>query len=87
MELNKHFHAALAQIPAEYRQKNQARRLARILEIGLTPEGDHVCLIMQGMLAENQFHGGCYAVVCDPFGLEELEQDLDDTEREFRPGN
>jgi hypothetical protein len=85
LELNKHFQAALAEIPKKYRRKNTACRLSRIVPIGLTPEGDHVCLIMQGMLAENQFHGGCFAVVCDPFGLEELQQDLNDTEAEIRP--
>jgi hypothetical protein len=39
---------------------------------------------MQGMVHCNTFHVGCYPVVCDPLGLDELAQDLDDTEREFR---
>jgi hypothetical protein len=84
LDIENHLKEALQEIPKKYRRKNTACRLARIVPIGLTPEGDHVCLIMQGMVAENQFHGGCFAVVCEPLGLEELQQDLNDTEREFR---
>jgi hypothetical protein len=84
LDLHKHFQEALNQIPSEYGEKGRICRLSNIVPIGETPEGDHVCLIMQGMVHGNTFHGGCYPVVCDPLGLDELAQDLEDTEREFR---
>jgi hypothetical protein len=85
LDMENHLKEAIKEIPDEYRQKNAAFRLARIVPICIPAEGDHVCLIMQGMYGENRFSGGCYAVVCEPLGLDELHQDLNDAEREFRP--
>ena len=85
LETEKQLEAALAEIPDEYLGENRASRLFRIVDIGQTLDGEHVCLIMQGMFAANKFCGGCYPVVCQEFGLSELQADLEDTEREFVP--